>query len=161
MTDLLALDLSTPPTRKTVGLEDGEQFAQFADEGTLVAFTLPGDVELVLPVGLGTADSYRTGLGPPSTVDVHSVGTSLDEAVDLAVSVADLLDIDPSEVIAWRARLDATEQSEDVQRSPYLQTDVNDLNAALRVSRIGSGSSYLHLVLTWDRERGPASEVPP
>lgn len=83
--DAVSYDLRRPPTRADVGMPDGEKVVvDEAEENYPVTLLLPGGRRLETEVSLTTFDSYsagtKAGSADPTSADLHTARTSLDEA---------------------------------------------------------------------------------
>lgn len=146
-------DLSRPPSREDFGMQPGKSYVDVScDDGFRVTLTLPDDVEVSLTARGVTADSYSTAnpeTGSPTTVDVHSVSLSLEEAVQLADGLADTLGIDAQPVQNWQHEVGSDPSAGNVD-SLFMRNRLGYLTAEMKVQHLGiSGNNYLHLIFTW------------
>lgn len=115
--DSSSWDLTEPPTRAEVGLQDGQPVAAYAtDEGREVSFALPDDVELVVEARLVTWEAFLAE--DPDTGDPTSaVATS--PLVDLRTGTAwfreslATLGLPAAEVDRWLDDVEAARRGDD------------------------------------------------
>ena len=147
------LDLREPPlTREAIGMPEGESVSTWrCDDGFDLKILFPDEISLeVTAEELGT-DSHRAEdweTGDPTTIDVYSMFLSIDEAGDLASSIADTLGIDPSPVEAWRE--DARNPPDDTldTKTRFIRGSVGHVDAELQVIHQSvSGNNNVHLIL--------------
>lgn len=144
-------DLSAPPSRADLGLQAGKSFMdKSCDAGFELTLTLPQDASTSLTARRVNADSYGSdtpATGAPTTMDVHSVALSVDDAVQVGGRVAADLGITAAALDTWRQEVQGG--SSDSVDSPFLRNTLGYLTVEMQVQHLGSGSNYLHLILTW------------
>lgn len=100
------LDLREPPTREEIGIPPGESVAMWSCDDVLdLTIRLPEDRVIEVATRLLAADSRgaeNRETGDPTTIDVHSISLSIDDAADLAEQIAGSLGMDPSQIETWR-----------------------------------------------------------
>ncbi len=148
----VSYDLTGPPSRAELGMDSGQGFlSKSCDDGFEVTLRLPEGTTTSLTATRVNADSYSAddpGSDPPTTVDVHSVSLSVDEAVRLASRLADGLGSDATPLPRWQEQ--AETRSADSIDSPFLRNRLGYLTVEMQVQHLGvSGNNYLHLVLSW------------
>lgn len=145
-------DLSQPATRADLGLEAGKSFMdKSCDAGFELKLTLPQDASTSLTARRVNADSYGAdtpATGAPTTMDVHSVALSVDDAVQVGGRIAGDLGTTATALQTWRQQVAAG--SGDSVDSPFLRNTLGYLTVEMQVQHLGSGGNYLHLVLTWN-----------
>ncbi len=145
-------DLSAPPSREDLGMEPGESVMDVScDAGFELRLALPEWTTTSLTARRVNADSYGSGnseTGDPTTMDVHSIGLDVDQAITIAQGIADDLKIDAKPLQRWRFDV-KVDESGNVD-SPFMRAKVGYLTAELQVQHLGaSGENYIHLILTW------------
>ncbi len=143
-------DLTRPPTRDDLGMAPGKSILDVScDDGFAVSLTLPDDAATTITARRLNADSYASGnpeTGDPTTVDVHSIGYDLDQAVKAAQTIADDLGIDPAPLQRWRRDVESNGNTS--VDSPFMRSRLGYLTAELQAQHLAtSGTNYVHLVL--------------
>ena len=134
-------------------MEPGASFMDVScDEGFEVTVVLPDEAEVSLTARRVNADSHSGAnpeTGSPTTVDVHSVALTAEEAVQLASKLADDLGITARPLQAWQQQVEANTSGDNVD-SPFLRNRLGYLTAEMQVQHLGtSGNNYVHLIFTW------------
>lgn len=149
----VSYDLSTPPSRADVGMASGASYTNKAcDDGFELTLVLPEGAGTTLTARRVNADSYSTAdpaSSVPTTMDVHSVSLSLEDAVAEGRRLADELGIDHGPLAAWRTRVEASESTDAVD-TPFMRARLGYLGVEMQVQHLGvSGDNYLHLIFSW------------
>lgn len=151
--DPASYDLTRPPSRDEFGMQPGKSYVDKAcDAGFPVTFRLPDGAAASLTARRVTADSYNAAnpeTGAPTTVDVHSVALSVDEAVQLAARLADAMGIDARAMQEWRRQVKSDTSQSDID-SPFMRSRVGYLGVDMQVQHLGVSppTNYLHLIFT-------------
>lgn len=147
-------DLGKPPSRSDLGFEAGKAFVDVScDDGFELSLTLPAGTTTSLIARRVNADSYSAAnpqTDPPTTMDVHSVGLDVDEALQLATRVAGELGIDATAALqSWRQQVEGPARGDSVD-TPFLRSSLGYLTVEMQVQHLGvSGTNFMHLILSW------------
>ncbi|MDX6326513.1 MAG: hypothetical protein QOK15_2867 [Nocardioidaceae bacterium] len=148
------LDLRHPPTREQLGFAAGANTATSAcDAGFALHVDLPHGTAFDLDVTQMVADSLRSEQptsGQPTTVAITSTSDGVATTAGRAVELARTLQMDPTEISAWRRTATATPDSTDDTTTPFIRSTLGYVLAELQVVRLsGSDNCYVSLILSW------------
>lgn len=154
--DNRTLDLRTQPTRGDVGLETGESSASWScEDGFRTTILLPQGQEIELESRRVSFSTYGAAADTarPQAVDVHSPFMSIDEAADLATTLAEELGMPRGEIDQWRRQAENPPDDTVDTKTSFIKgsTTGQPVTSMQIIHQSVSGNNNVHLIFYYGR----------